>query len=439
MRSEPTPPDDSYLRAINAATERAVANAEPVSSSFVGMPESTRATVERWIDRYGPDFVALSQDIHGHPEEGFAEHGSVDRIAELLRRHECPVEIGVGGLGTAMRAEAGHGRPHVAILAEYDALPGLGHGCGHNIIGSSAAGAFLGAATAVDDVGGRVSLIGTPAEEGGGGKEILARTGVFDDVDSVVMLHPFSHDVAAHPFLGRRQVAITFHGVAAHASMQPFMGRNALDAVVATYQGVAALRQHLPPSDRVHGIITEGGTRPNVVPERSSGLFYLRSGEPGALRDLARRVETIAHGAAEMTGCGVRLDWDPQPAYLPIRHNQALAGRWARHQSRRGRTPLPTGIVPEYVTGSTDLGNLSYRLPAMHPMIGLAGENLSLHTTEFATAAGAETGDRAVIDGAVGLALTALDYLADADLRVAVHEEFVAAGGVRDPAAVLDS
>ncbi|MFR9727612.1 M20 family metallopeptidase [Saccharopolyspora sp. MS10] len=434
----PTTPDGAYLAKVAAATERAVATAEPISSEFDGAPEPVRARAERWLDEHAARLLALSHDLHEHPEEGFAEHRSVAAAAGLLREQGFEVRVGVGELPTALLASTGTGGPHVAVLAEYDALPGVGHACGHNIICAAGTGGFLGAAAVLGEVGGRLSLIGTPAEEGGGGKELLARAGIFDDVDAVLMLHPFSHDVATHPFLGRRQLDVVFHGIAAHASAQPFMGRNALDAVVATYQGVAALRQHVPSGDRVHGIITDGGQRPNVVPERAAAQFYVRSADADSLRDLAARIERIARGAAEMTGCGVELIWDRQHPYLPIRHNDALAARWAGHQARRGRTSLPRGVVPEYLTGSTDLGNLSFRMPAMHPMIGLEDPGLSLHTSGFATAAGSAAGDRAVLDGAVGLALTAVDYLADERLRAAVRAEFEDAGGAVDVPAFFD-
>lgn len=409
-----------------------MAAAEPIRSPHTGADSATRSTVHRWIEDNEADLLALSHDLHRHPEEGFAEHRSVATAAALVHSRGIEVTIGLGELPTALRASVGGAGPHVAVLAEYDALPGLGHGCGHNIICAAGVGGFLAAAEAIPATGGRVSLVGTPAEEGGGGKEILARHGVFDDVDAVLMVHPFSHDIAVHPFLGRRQVEVVFHGIAAHASAQPFMGRNALDAVVATYQGVSALRQHLPSTDRVHGVITDGGKRPNVVPDRAAALFYLRSAEPGPLADLADRVHGIARGAAEMTGCGVEIVWDAQPAYLPIRHNETMAARWAVHQADRGRTALPRGVVPEFLTGSTDLGNLSYRMPAIHPMIAVEGENLSLHTKEFAEVAGGASGDRAVLDGAAGLAMTAVDYLADSALRAAVHEEFEQAGGALD-------
>jgi amidohydrolase len=436
--ARPVPPDDSYVRSVAAATERAVRAAEPISSPFDGSAESVRREVEGWLEAHAEELTGLSRDLHAHPEQGFAEHRSVGKVADLVRRHGIAADVGIGGLETSLSAVAGDGRPHVAVLAEYDALPGIGHGCGHNIICAAGVGGFLGAAMAVRAVGGRVSLIGTPAEEGGGGKEILARNGVFDDVDAAVMVHPFSHDLATHPFIGRRQLEVVFHGVAAHASAQAFMGRNALDALVATYQGVAALRQHIPSTDRIHGIITDGGARPNIVPERAAGLFFVRSAEPATLRDLAGRVESIARGAAEMTGCGVGLRWDVQPAYLPIRHNDALVGRWAQHQARRGRRSLPRGVVPEYLAASTDLGNISQRLPAIHPTIGLDNANLSLHTAEFAVAAASPAGDRAVLDGAVGLALTALDYLADDRLRQEVHDEFNRAGAAVDVASYFD-
>jgi len=436
--ARPSLPDDGYLRSLTAATERAVREAEPLGSEHTGAPEDVRETVLGAAREHGDELVALSHDLHAHPEEGFAEHRSVRAVAQLLERHGHGAEIGVGGLETSLIATRGVDGPHVAVLAEYDALPGIGHGCGHNIICATAVGGFLAAARVQERVGGRVSLIGTPAEEGGGGKETMARAGVFDDVDAVIMLHPFTHDLAMHPFLGRRQVEMVFHGVAAHAAAQPFMGRNALDAAVAAYQGIAALRQHLPGSDRLHGVFSDGGARPNVVPERAALLYYVRSAALETLRDLVSRMTDVARGAAAMTGCGVELHWDVLPPYLPIRFNHALAARWAVNQEPVGRTPLPHGVVPEFLTGSTDLGNLSFRMPAIHPMIAVSEPTVAMHTTAFAAAAGSAAGDRAVRDGAVGLALTAVDYLADPGLRDAVHAEFAAAGGPLDVPTFFD-
>ena len=435
----PLPADRHHLDQLRAATERAAATAEPLSSPHPGAPAALLDRAEQAVEAAGPDLLALSADLHAHPEEGWAEHRSVRAVADLLARHGIEAQVGVHGLDTALRAGAGSGSPTVAVLAEYDALPGIGHGCGHNVICSAAVGAFLGLAAVLADgsVPGTALLLGTPAEEGGGGKELMARDGAFDGVDAVVMLHPFSYDAAVQPFLGRRQLRVTYTGIAAHASAQPFMGRNALDAVVAGYQGVAMLRQHVPDTDRVHGVITDGGQRPNVVPATAEALYYVRSATPETLADLCHRVEAVVVAAAAMTGCGYTLHWDEQPAYLPIRANLELAARWTRHQARRGRTALPPGVTPASLAGSTDLGNVSVRVPSIHPMIAIAGPETSMHTTDFAAAAASPAGDAAVLDGAVGLALTALDALADPAVLAAARAEFEAAGGVLDLDALL--
>jgi len=431
----PQPADPSHLEQLRAATDRAAATAEPLASPHAGAPEELLARTEQAVEAVAADLLGLSHDLHAHPEEGYAEHRSARAVADLLGRHGIDAEVGVHGLETALRARTGSGDgPTVAVLAEYDALPGIGHGCGHNIICSAAVGAFLGLSAVLSggEVGGTALLLGTPAEEGGGGKELMARDGAFEGVDAVVMLHPFSYDSAVQPFLGRRQLRVRYTGIAAHASAQPFMGRNALDAVVAGYQGVAMLRQHIPDTDRVHGVITDGGQRPNVVPGTASALYYVRSATPETLADLSRRMEAIAVAAAAMTGCGYELAWDELPAYLPIRANLELAARWTRHQARRGRTALPPGVTPASLAGSTDLGNVSVRTPSIHPMIAISGPDTSMHTTEFAAAAVSPAGDAAVLDGAVGLALTALDVLADPAVLAAARAEFEAAGGVLD-------
>ncbi len=433
--TRPTTPDGSYLEGVRTGIDRAAATATPLRSAHAGAPAALLDATEAAVEAAADDLLALSHDLHAHPEEAFAEHRSARAVADLLARHGVGAAVGVHGLDTALRASVSHGDgPTVAVLAEYDALPGLGHGCGHNVICATAVGAFLGLAHALRSgaAGGTAVLLGTPAEEGGGGKEFLARAGAFDGVDAVVMLHPFSYDVAAQPFLGRRQVRATYHGVAAHAAAQPFMGRNALDAVVAGYNGIAMLRQHTTPDDRVHGIVLDGGRRPNVVPDRAVAEYYVRSAEPATLADLCARVDLVLRAAAAMTGTGVELEWDRQPAYLPIRANLELAARWTAHQARRGRTSLPPGVVPTTLTGSTDLGNVSVRVPAIHPMLAVSSPDVSLHTAAFAAAAASPAADAAVLDGAVGLALTALDVLADPGLLAAVRAEFEAAGGVMD-------
>ncbi len=437
------PVSTAYLDVLAANSQQRLAAFIPLSSAHTGAERAATELVGRTAAALLPEAVALSRWIHGHPEEAFAERAAVGAIAELLRRRGGVPTVGWGDVETALRAgltDAGpddgapdpDGTPTVAILAEYDALPEIGHACGHNIIAASAVAAFLALADAVRRglrFDGRVLLLGTPAEEGHSGKEVLARTGFFDGVDAAIMVHPFGYDVVDQPFLGRRQLRLTFHGVAAHASASPFLGRNALDAVVLAYQAVGLLRQHLPPSDRVHGIVGEGGDRPSIIPERATTEYYLRSADAATLADLSQRLEDIARGAALATGTTVEIAWDAVPFTLPVRTNGPLAARWAVHQAARGRLALAGGVVPEILAASTDFGNVSVRIPAIHPMIAVSDPEVALHTREFQQAAGGPRGDAAVADGALGLALTALDYLSDPGLRDAVRDDFLARGG----------
>ena len=337
------------------------------------------------------------------------------------------------GLATGLRAEAGDpDGPTIAVLSEYDALPGIGHGCGHNIIATAGLGAFLALASLGDRLPGRVVWLGTPAEEGGGGKEIMAAHGAFDGVDAALMVHPFTYDIAEPLFLGRRQLRATFTGITSHASAQPFMGRNALDAVNLMYTGVGLHRQQMPPTDRVHGVVTAGGERPNVIPEHAELLFYLRSEHPEGLAVLSDRLGDIARGAALMTGCGVELAWDESPAYLPVRSSGPLAAAWTTRYGERGRTVLPPEVVPRMFAGSTDFGNVSYRMPGVHAMVQITDADISLHTREFADAAVSEEADRVVVDSAWTLAAVAADWLCDPALREAAVADFEAAGGAVD-------
>jgi amidohydrolase len=325
----------------------------------------------------------------------------------------------------------------VALLAEYDALPGVGHACGHNLIAAASVGAFVALAEArctlpAGTMPGRILLIGTPAEEGGNGKELLARAGAFDGVDAAVMAHPFGADVADPPFIGRRIVRIVYHGVAAHASAAPWQGRNALDAATLNYQAVGLLRQHLAPGDRIHGVFVDGGKRPNVVPERAELEYYVRSHAADTLRELSARVDDIAHGIALATGTGVEVTWDPQPFSLPIRHNDPLAERWALAQAERGRVVRRAADAPSHQTASTDFGNVSVRVPGIHPVIQVAPPGVSLHTREFAAYAGGPESLTAVTDAAYGLAATLADFLVDDGLRAAVRADFSDRGGVLD-------
>ena len=437
---QPTRPDTAYLTSIDERTRRLLADAVPDPSPFTGAPSDLTDTVEQGVDAVADRLRHVVRHLHAHPETAFQEHASAMLLHQEITRHGIDARLGQYGVETSVRAEAGRaeGGPTVAILAEYDALPGIGHACGHNVIAAAGLGAFLALASVQDRLPGRVVFLGTPAEEGHSGKEVMARHGAFDAVDAAIMVHPYGYDLADQVWLGRRLLTLTFTGVEAHASAQPFMGRNALDAANLAYQGIGLLRQQLPPSDRVHANITTGGESPNIIPGTAVMKLYARSQQPATLRDLSARLEDVARGAALMTGTSVDVRWDEHPPSLPIRTNSALTGRWVAAQQRRGRSPLPLGVVSETLAASTDFGNVSYRVPGIHPLIRIAEPATALHTRGFAEAAGSEAAEQGALDGAVGLALTALDYLLDASLRDAVHEEFETQGGAIDVPAYFD-
>jgi amidohydrolase len=412
--------------------------ARAADSRHGGAPEELAAAVEARVDGLVEDLNHVVHSLHADPETAYQEHRSVATLVDVLGRHGIDAQNGVGGVETAFRAEVSGSAegPTVAILSEYDALPEVGHACGHNVIAATGVGAFLALAqTLREDPGafpGRVVLLGTPAEEGHTGKELMARGGAFDDVDAAIMAHPYGHDLADQVWLGRRLLSWTFTGSPAHASAQPFMGRNALDAATLAYQAVGLLRQQLPPIDRVHAVVTEGGTRASVITERAVVQLYARSKYPDTLKDLSRRLDDIAAGAALMTGTRVEVDWDAFPPSLPVRTNEALTDRWVAAQRWRGRDPLPGGVVSESLAASTDFGNVSYRVPGIHPLIAIAPADVALHTREFAAAAATPAAESGALDGAAGLALTALDYLCDARLQADVAAEFDAQGGPLD-------
>ncbi len=407
------------------------------------------AEVAATLEALRPELTRLVRELYDEPEIGFAEHRSVARIAALLAAHGVDVEVGAFGLETAFRA-SGHeasgaessadvseseaSGPHFAIIAEYDALPGIGHACGHNIIAGVAVGALLVAAPIVARLGGRLSLIGTPAEENGGGKELIIRAGGFDDVDAAGMVHPSAGSgtgsVLGQRTTGVRRVAVTYHGRAAHAAGAPWLGRNALDGVVTAYLGVAQLRQHILPTDRIHGIITDGGAAPNIVPERAAALFYVRSADVDGLRDQTERVVAVLEGAARITGTRAEIDVDPVPPYLPLETNVALTTRWARAFAARGHEiPAPPAVVPQGGP-STDMGNVSRIVPSIHPSLGLGGPvEVFPHNAAFTDLTVLPPALDALIDAAAALAATAVDYVADPALRAAAAAEFAASGG----------
>lgn len=398
---------------------------------------SVDAEIAAAVEQLRPELERLARELYDQPEIGFEEHASVARIAALLAAHGVDAEVGAFGLDTALRAStaaagAASG-PHFAIIAEYDALPGIGHACGHNVIAAVAVGAYLAAAPVVAGLGGRLSLIGTPAEENGGGKELIIRAGGFDDVDAAGMVHPSSgsgtSSVLGQRTTGVRRIAVTYHGRAAHAAGAPWLGRNALDGVVTAYQSIAQLRQHILPTDRLHGIITDGGAAPNIVPERASALFYVRSADVDQLRELTDRVVAVLEGAALATGTRAEIDVDPVPPYLPLQTNTALTSRWVDAFAARGHE-VPPPAAPPQGGPSTDMGNVSRLVPSIHPSLGLGGpDDVFPHNAAFAELTVLPAATDALVDAAVALAATAVAYAADPELRAAAAAEFAASGG----------
>lgn len=446
--ASPTEASTAYLDQLDEERQAAMRTAAHPGSAFAGAPSELHDRLERAVAADAAEMVEVMLDLAAHPEVAFEEHRSVRALADVLADDGIDAQVGVHGLETALRAEiVGAGgdapdAPTLGILAEYDALPGVGHGCGHNVIAVMGVGAFLAlAALATDDpaaVPGRVVLLGTPAEEGHTGKEHMAREGAFDGLDAAVMAHPYGYDLADQVWLGRRTLSVEFHGRTAHASAQPYMGRNAVDAASLMYQGIGLMRQQTPPTDRVHAVIREGGERASVIPDHAKLDLYVRSQRPETLKDLSRRVEDVARGAALMAGVGVTIRWDEHPPSLPVRTNEALAGRWVEAQRRRGRDPLPLGVVSPSLAASTDFGNVSYRVPGIHPVIKIAPSHIALHTREFAECAVSEEARAAAADGAYGLAATVLDVLHDPSLAAAIAEEFEAAGGAIDVPGYFD-
>jgi amidohydrolase len=377
------------------------------------------------VDAERQQLTDLSARIHAAPELKFEEQRAAGWLSDYIEHCGFKVERGAYGLKTGFAARLGQGTPTVAILCEYDALPGLGHACGHNIIAAAGAGAAAAVAAVLGETGGSIVALGTPAEEGGGGKIIMGRLGAFDGIDAAMMVHPAGVDLPGMNVLAVNQVEVEYKGRAAHASAFPHRGINALDAMVTAYSAVAQLRQHIRPSERIHGVITDGGQAPNIVPERAAGLFYIRAATMPRLEQLKKRVHGCFRAGAEATGAELRVR-DIGEDYADMWTNQPLAATYAANAERVGRSLVALTGDAAGVAGSTDMGNVSKLLPSIHPMIAISPPHVPLHSAEFARWAASEQGERAVVDGAKMLAMTAIDVLCDSDLRASMRAAFAA-------------
>jgi amidohydrolase len=388
--------------------------------------ESLKKDVGVAIDAMRAELLGLSHAIHGEPELALEEFKAAGRLSDAVEGHGIQVQREAFGLKTAFAAEFGKATgPNIAILSEYDALPGIGHACGHNIIATSAYGAAMALSKLNGRLPGRVRYMGTPAEERFGGKEMMAREGAFEKVDAAMMMHPSSLNMVTMPCIAISEVEVVYHGRSAHASAMPYRGLNALDAVVTAYQSIAQLRQHIKPTERIHGIITEGGLAANIVPERAGCRFYVRAADAHELAPLKARVHACFEAGALATGCRAEIHWGITD-YLDLKTNWPMAEAYKKNAQGLGRDFFPVEHIPPGFAGSTDMGNVSHRVPSIHPMLAVAPPNVIIHNPEFARWAASEEGDAAVIDGAKSLAFTAIDLMCDADLMKSATSDFAA-------------
>ena len=383
-----------------------------MKSKEMGLLEAKKEICS-YIDSIAPELIELSHSIHAQPELAYEEHFAHQCLTKTLSEKGLEVEKGAYELDTAFEANAGSSGPIIALLCEYDALPGIGHACGHNIIAAAGIGAGLAVSEFTEPFNGRLRILGTPAEEGGGGKVRMLNKGAFDSVEAVLMIHPADADLPNISSLAVQQLKATYTGKAAHAAAAPEKGINALDGAVLGYMGVAALRQHIAPDERLHGIFTNGGQKANIVPETAEAIWYARSSTMERLEILkARLVETL-YGGARSAGCDIQIEWVNEP-YAEVLDNTPLLEAYMKNSESVGR--VIKAADDDGVVGSTDLGNVSHVVPSIHPMVKVAPKGTAIHTVDFEKCAKSEEGDKGLLDSAKSLAMTVLDCWNDPSL-----------------------
>lgn len=368
------------------------------------------------VDSAAPDLIELSHSIHSEPELAFEEHRSAAKVCELLASHGFEIEAGVADMPTAFTATYGSGELVIGICAEYDALPEIGHACGHNIIAASAAGAAIALAPVADRLGITVRVLGTPAEESGGGKVLMLEHGVFDGVGAALMVHPGPFDIVGATSLALSDIAVEFTGRAAHASAAPEWGINAGDAVTISQVAIGLLRQHLAPGQQLHGIVSDGGLAPNIVPGHAELLYYLRAHTSESLAALTAKTYACFEAGAVATGCTHEIR-TVSPTYAELTPDPWLVAQFRREAEAIGRTPLAPELEGFRPLGSTDMGNVTNVLPGIHPVIGLDSAGAVTHQPEFAAACITPSADTAVLDGAKLLARTVVRATQDSEVR----------------------
>lgn len=377
--------------------------------------------VEDIVTSRRSDLVALSHDIHAEPELAFNEHRSCAKTQALVAERGFAIQAAPAGLDTAFRAEFGSGSLVIGVCAEYDALPEMGHACGHNIIAASAVGTALALAEVADELDLSVVLIGTPAEEAGGGKVLLLNAGTFDDIAVAVMLHPGPADIAAARSLALSEVAVGYTGRESHAAVAPYLGINAADAVTVAQVAIGLLRQQLAPGQMMHGIVTNGGQATNVIPAHAEMRYTMRAADMDSLHALEARMASCFASGAVATGSEHSVH-ETAPPYDALAPDPFLAEVFRAEMRRAGRHPLPTELEAAFPLGSTDMGNVTQLLPGIHPVVGIDARGASLHQPQFAAAAAGPSADRAVIDGSIMLARTVVALAHNAAERDRVAE-----------------
>lgn len=382
-------------------------------------------TVTQEIDRRRDEIVEMSSRLHAHPEVAFAEHNAAQWLSTWLEKNGLQVERGIADLPTAFRAILARGLsgPAVALLGEYDALPKIGHACGHNIIGTASAAAALALARVADQLPGKIVFLGTPAEEGGGGKALMVERGVFGGLDAALMVHPGTRTRVASKALASVTIDVEFVGRAAHAAARPEEGINALDALILSYNNINALRQHMRGDGRIHGIITNGGEAPNVVPSLAAGRFIVRAKDDDYLDELLEKFLACFQAGAKATGASFSYRMS-EARYAPMRSNAAMERAFSENLASLGVAIEPPDANANRGCGSTDMGNVSQVVPSIHPSIAIAPESVLSHSPEFAAAAISEQGHLGLLNSAKALAMTVIDLLLDPGLLARVKEEF---------------
>ena len=391
--------------------------------------DSLKEQIAREVRALHPRLIEISHALHDKPEIRFEEHEAAGRLTAELDEFGFAVERSVAGLDTAFVATYGSGEPVVGILAEYDALPKIGHACGHNLIATWAIGAGIALRRVLPEGAGTLKVIGTPGEEGGGGKVFMAEAGVFNGLAAAMMMHPRDVTYLDRGSLAINRFTVEFFGKSAHASSAPENGINALDAVLQVFFSINALRQAFKPHTRVHGIITHGGDAPNVIPDYTAADFLLRSNDQTYLDELTERFLAIVEAAALATGC--RAETTRGVSYKQRVSNTALVETFGANLDALG---IPHEIpAADAGVGSSDIGDVSQLVPTIHPYLQICERGIGGHTPAFAAAAASARADELLVNGATALAWTAADVLLRPDLLTELRGSFVAQLG-REPA-----